>query len=128
MMEQPSVLSGLHPIWMEALACYESLRRLGFCPDDIYLSRHDDGRMMLVVQSARYGLVVNLAEGDAADFGGRPLDDLFGEWQVAAALWNEAAADETQELYASSLIRRQSTKMVVDLVSHGITMPATCDA
>lgn len=127
-MAAPARLSELHPIWREALACYESLRRVGFCPDDIYLSRHDDGRMMLVVQSARYGLVVNLAAGNSAELGARPIDELSGEWQAAANLWNEAAADETQELYANSLIRRHSSKMVVDLVSHGITMPATCDA
>ena len=127
-MAAPARLSELHPIWREALACYESLRRVGFCSDDIFLCRHDDGRMMMFVQSARYGLVVNLAEGDPAELGALPLDELAGEWRAAAQLWNEASADETQELYASSLIRLQSTKMVVDLVSHGITMPATCDA
>ena len=128
-MAAPARLSELHPIWREALACYESLRRLGFCSDDIYLCRHDDGRMMLFVQSARYGLVVNLAEGDAAELRRVvPSTTSSGSGKSRRPLWNEASADETQELYASSLIRLQSTKMVVDLVSHGITMPATCDA
>jgi hypothetical protein len=121
-------LSDLHPIWREALACYEALRRLGFSPEDIFLSRHEDGRMMLLVRSARYGLIVNLAAGDAAELRDLPHDELTAEWARAAVLWNGASREETAEVYKNSLIYRRSDMMMFDLVNNGIAIPATCDA
>ena len=92
------------------------------------MSQHEDGRLMLLVRSARYGLVVNIREGDSAEFRARSIDELAAEWARATVLWNDVCRDEAEALYANSLIRSQSFLLVDDLCGHGISVPAACDA
>lgn len=129
-MGAPARLVEVHPIWREGLACFEALRRLGFVADDIYMSRHDDGRMMLVVESVGYALVVNLRGGGAGagEFAKRPLGEVFAEWEVAANLWNSATDAERSVLFEASMIREYCAELVVDFLAKGLSIPATCDA
>jgi hypothetical protein len=122
-------LADIHPIWREALACHESLRRLGFEAADIFLFRRDDdGRVAFLVRSISYGLCVDLRAGDAREFAQRPLDELFAEWEGIAHLWNSATVSEMDEVFAPSLIRERSALLVGDLVIRGFAIPAACDA
>jgi hypothetical protein len=121
-------LAELHPIWKEALACFEALRRLGFVSDDIYMARHTDGRMKLVVLSVSYGLIANPMCGDKFAFKARPIEEVMSEWAEAAELWNHGTDEERQSLWEQSLIGRHGVALVTDLLRYGIHAPAGAEA
>lgn len=120
--------AGLHPAWREALACHEALRRLGYDAEEIFLSRHDDGRLLLLIPRARYGLVVNPRGGGGRDLAGRSPAELAAEWAAAAREWNEATPEEMDALFQGSAIRGRSLHLAMDLGHKGIVIPAACDA
>jgi len=122
-------LSELHPIWREVMACFEALRRLGFSADDLFMSRSPDGRMGMYLRSENYLLVANLPGVNAFAFKGRPNAELEVEWREAASAWN-AAADKPESvlLWEGSSIYQHGPELLMDLLSHGIMVPAAADA
>jgi hypothetical protein len=117
-----------HPIWREVLACYEALRRVGFTPDDLFLSRSPDGRMGMLVQSANYLLVANPPAADPFVFKTRTVDELEQEWTKLGALWNAASQGEMAEIWESSSICHQGMALLMDLQRRGIMPPVAAEA
>jgi hypothetical protein len=121
-------LSELHPVWREALACQEALRRLGFTSDDLFVSRCKDGRLLVHVESVHYGLTVNIPVGDSGALRSLSQEEFGRGWSQAAEARNGATVDELEHAWRDSLIVRQGVQLIVNLKMHGIELPATADA
>lgn len=123
-------LAELHPIWREALATYETFRRLGFTPDDIHLGKLNDGRVTLGIASVCFASVLIPAGDPKAAYAFKDHDDstLVKNWQEACDLWNVGDEAELQEIYATSTIFRDKVAFMVSLQCAGIEIPCTVDA
>jgi hypothetical protein len=123
-------LNTVHPIWHEALAICEALRRLGFTSDDIMLGQHPDGRMMICLHSTPFGVAVCLQEDRllAYVFKNRSADELLEEWRCAVELWNTGPEEEAQAIWAASTIHQRSAPLLATLHAAGIIPPSTADA
>jgi len=122
-------LTELHPVWKEALAICEAFRRLGFTPDDIFLARHTDGRLMIGIRSVNFACVVCLPNYDHVwDFKNATHEELVEGWKEATTCWNTGAEKECREIFDTSFVRANATLLLADLYQANIQLPKTADA
>lgn len=105
------------PAILEALACFEALRRLGFLPGEIYfvvpVMPNISFRVELQTQGKHWRYDAGLVES---------LDGFLIRWDEACEQWNGKAPDAVRkQVYQNSYAVRQAINLLVSLTNAGIT-------
>lgn len=124
-------LRELHPIYREALCVWEAFRRAGFGAEEIYVGKHPpEGSFVVALPRLRYGWLVKPPGCDPLALAEVPTDELVGDWQEAARLWNELALKKDPELavaWQESDVGRRTVEFVAAMLSNGVELPCSAD-
>ena len=125
-------LRGVHPSLLEALAVYETYRRVGFKPDQIYagavmqnicignVKTNEEAR--LVITTVRVGDKEFTAQAGPWD---KTQEEFAKDWEDVANKWNTTSEDERHEVWENSLTRQHATMLLVAIQAKGISLPCT---
>lgn len=110
-------LSTLNPIFREALATHEAMRKLGFLPENIFASI-GSGSLFVEVET--------LGKRFSIRIGQMPLsfEKFSAVWTEATHAYNSGSDDELYEIWDHSLIRRELPKIMAKMKEKGIVIPA----
>lgn len=96
-----------------ALTTHEALRRLGFAPEEIFVSL--SGGIMFVI-AKRGGKEMAAAVGRQAG----TQDEWIAEWDVATVLWTRVMTEaQVRELYDQSEIKTRGVELLLALARKG---------
>ena len=109
------------PCICEALAMFETLRRLGFSADQIFCAYYED-QVAVVLRAQEKEFVITCGNTDLSQ------DDFYDAWKHACAMWNDTepglSTKDREEIYGGSEIRKQgSMAMVAAIQAKGIDVP-----
>jgi len=109
-------LLNFDPAILEALACFEALRRLGFQPGDIYfvvpVKPEIQFGVELQTQGKRWRYDAGLVES---------LDGFLIRWNEACENWNGKAPEAVRkQVYENSYVVRHAINLLVSLTNAGI--------
>jgi hypothetical protein len=114
-------LEPLDPVFLEALALSEILRRLGFPPEAISPLVGADG------DPAMFAIVLdNGAQRWQARIGRlRRKETADEDWKAAVFAWRVALESEVLAVFDRSSARRAATDIVVSLIDKGFRIPGS---
>lgn len=110
----------IHPTIRQAIGCHEGLRKLGFVPDDIFVSLNPDATMLVVLktQGKQFAITVGLVRGVARE-----------TWQ---AMWSTSATavrdgslsqPDLDRIWRESLTHKRAFDFIAAIQSKGIRIP-----
>lgn len=110
----------IHPTIRQALGCHEGLRKLGFVPDDIFVTFNPDATMLVVLktQGKQFAITVGFVRGVSRE-----------AWET---MWSSAATAvrdgsvsqrDLDRIWQESLTRKQSLGFIAGLKAKGIRIP-----
>jgi hypothetical protein len=114
-------LKTFDPAIVEALCIWQTLRGLGFAPEEVYCSIEED-------DDANYVLVTLEAQEKELDFeaGQSTLkaDELAGQWQAIGEAFDTDAISEEEgnQAYADSLVSKNLDSMIQAIIESGIVL------
>jgi len=110
-------LAEVHPVLKQALGFFETFRKMGFTPDEIFVAYDRMG------QAGRVQVVLKAQDKTfSCDAGLVTFDgDRFKElWAEASEVWNGQASDEEREqLWNESWVRKNATNFILALAARG---------
>lgn len=117
----------LHPVIREALAVFETLRKIGFSSDDIFAGR-DPSKGSMFMQLKTQGLEFTITLDGPGNNGWSP-EALTELWTAAGKAYNGNGPDdftdtERQDIWEHSGIRRNAIPLMYALVAKGIALPS----
>jgi hypothetical protein len=117
-MSRPLKLSDLNPVFREALATFEAMRRFGFTPDQIYMSVGQRSLFCTVKSSIA-------SESFSIRMGPMPLskEEFQAEWEKVCELWKNGTEKEHLRIWDHSVARTQTAQLLVLLKAKGIRVP-----
>jgi len=118
-MNQSGVLDLFPRPLLEALAAHETLRKLGFTPDQIFIHRNPPPELDIAVVLQHQGKQFAITVGQYA------AETWLAKWTELVALFNakRIPAAEFQRLYERSLTGRNHVPLLLALQEKGIKPP-----
>ncbi len=104
---------------LEALAAHETLRKLGFTPDQIFIHRNPPPGLDIAVVLQHQGKEFAVVVGQYAE------EDWLDRWKELVDVFNskELPEREFEAFYAESLTGRNHVPLLLALARKGITPP-----
>lgn len=104
---------------LEALAAHETLRKLGFTPEQIFIHRNPPPQLDIAIVLRHQGKQFAITVGRYDD------DNWLTKWTELVGLYNskQLPDDELDELYVTSLTGSHHVQLVLALRQKGITPP-----
>lgn len=109
-------LSGLRPVFVEALCYHEALLRLGYEAEEIFVSPGDDIlSVVLVVGDKRFFIAVGPLILDNAF----TRESFLKEWKIACDIWNKASDQNRWAVFEKSFVCGSALNFCAVLVLNG---------
>lgn len=104
---------------LEALAAHETLRKMGFTPDQIFIHQNPPPLLDIAVVLRHHGKQFAITVGEYA------AEDWLDKWKELVELFNskQLPEDEMDRLYESSLTGSNHVSLLLALRRKGITPP-----
>lgn len=104
---------------LEALAAHETLRKLGFTPDQIFMHHNPPPTLDIAVVLRHQGKQFAITVGGYAE------DDWVDKWKELVALFNSKQIPEAefQAFYDTSITGANHVSLLLALQQKGITPP-----
>lgn len=116
-------LSTVKPVMVEALCYHEALRRLGYAPNEIYVSV-DAGKMFVILKIDDSGNRFMVSVGKIA----KVSPEIFKrEWAAACDAWNNSPASELEKVFSGSVALANAFDLSAALVAKGFNRHVTRD-
>lgn len=110
----------INPSFREALAVHEAFRKLGYSPEQIFVTLTSDSRLFVILKHLGREFAVFCGELAMSE------PDFYAAWPtlVTAVNGGAVAEEELNNLYRDSYVYRERLGFLAALKAKGIAIPA----
>lgn len=110
------------PLFREALAVHEALRRLGFSADDIYIARYRHGEVQMHLRTQGLEFTYDCGTTEMSP------EAMLAAWEAAAGEWNKVPPAEIDRALDESFVGQNFVNLLVILKMKGFVLPSVAAA
>jgi hypothetical protein len=110
-----SALDSIRPQLREALAAFETWRKMGYPPEEIFFACGKRGEIAMVLRHDGIDFAYTCGSVEVSQ------EEAATEWRAAGETWNKKlGSDERKTIYEGSFIRRNVVQLIALMNQKGL--------